>query len=139
MKNEILENIIEFIKSFYVLIIYFAIQIGASLLFSKQLQSGNYLVINVIVIGAEFLTLFLLILLNRKRLKNDFKNFDNNYKKYLTFGIKVWIIGLFAMVIANTVINLYFINSIASNEEIDRSVLNIYPLYSTIAMLFIGP
>ena len=135
MKNKIKE----FIKSFYGLIIYFVIQMGSSLLFTEQIKNGSYLLVNIIIIGTEFLTLFLLIYINRKRLKNDFKDFDHNYKKYLSFGIKVWIIGILGMAISNTIINTYFINTIASNEEADRAILNYYPLYSTIAMIFIGP
>lgn len=139
MKNSIVNNIKEFVKSFYGLFIYIFIQVGTSLLFSNMLKNGNYLTVNIIVIGTEILTLFLLMFINRKRLKKDFIDFDKNYKKYISLGFKVWIIGLMIMVVSNTVINSYFINSIASNESIDRSILNYYPLYSTIAMVLIGP
>lgn len=135
MKN----NIKEFLKAFSGLFIYFVVQLGSSMLFANITENGSYLTINLVVIGTEIVTLLCLIFINHKRLKRDFCDFDKNWQKYLSLGVKVWLIGLLVMVVSNTIINTYFINEIASNEEANRNVLNYYPLYSTIAMIFIGP
>jgi membrane protease YdiL (CAAX protease family) len=137
--NKIINGFKDVIKGSYGLFIYLFIQIGTGLVFANQLKSGSYNLVNVILIGSEILTAVLLIILNWKRLKKDFIDFDHNYKKYLAIGFKAWIIGIMVMIISNAIINGYIFSDVANNEAIDRAVINYYPLYSVIAMIFIGP
>ena len=137
--NKVLNGFIDLIKGSYGLFIYLFIQIGTGFVFANQLKTGSYTLINIILIGSELLTVALLVLINWKRLKKDFIDFDKNYKSYLKIGIKAWVIGILVMIISNTIINGFIFNDVANNEAIDRAVINYYPLYSVIAMIFIGP
>ena len=137
--NKVLNGFIDLIKGSYGLFIYLFIQLGTGYVFANQLKGTSYISVNLILIGSELLTLVLLVLINWERLKRDFIDFDKNYKSYLKIGIKAWVIGILVMIISNTIINGFIFNDVANNEAIDRAVINYYPLYSVIAMIFIGP
>ena len=137
--NKIINGFKDIVKGSYGLFIYLFIQIGTGFVFANQLKNGSYTLINIILIGSELITVGLLILINWKRLKDDFVDFDKNYKQYLKIGIKAWIIGLIVMMVSNTIINGFIFSDVANNEAINRAVINYYPLYSVIAMIFVGP
>ena len=137
--NKALKIFASILKGSYGFFILIGIQLLTGILFRNILTSNNYLLINIILISSEILTTVLLVLLNKKRLKHDFKDFDINYKKYLKFGFYIWFIGLIIMILSNALINTFFLKDIATNEAIDRSILNYYPIYSVIAMILVGP
>ena len=85
--NKILNNLTSLGKSFYALVIYYAVALIFSyiILSIKNLNTFTY---NVILIASEITTVILLIILFRKRLKKDFIDFDKNYKNlYLMIDI----------------------------------------------------
>jgi membrane protease YdiL (CAAX protease family) len=137
--NKVVKEIKEVFKGSYGLFIYLLIQLGGGLLFRNYINSNNYYLVNFIIISIEIITLILLMLLNKDRIKKDFIDFDKNYKKYLEIGFIAWLIGLIIMIVSNGLINGFILKDIAVNEAIDRSVLNTYPLYSIIAMILFGP
>ena len=134
-----MNKLIKVFKAFSSFFIYLFIQFSLSLLLSNKINNMEYNVKSIYLILIELVTFIILLLYNFKKIKQDFKDFDNNYKKYLKIGFKAWIIGLLFMVISNAIITRLIIGSLANNEQVDRLVLMLYPLYSTISMILIGP
>lgn len=136
--KKIINNIISFSKSFYGLIIYFAVNIIFEYIIVRM-PNLNTITYSMLLISSELVLTFLLILIFKKRLKKDFIDFDKNYKKYLILGIKVWLIGIVVMAISNSIIYKFFTNSIAYNQEVNQMVMSKMPLFSVIGMIITGP
>ena len=136
--NSLINKLTTLGKSFYGLIIYFSVSYIFN--FVVQFLPKNDLFFNSLyLIGYDLITLIILIIVFRKRLKKDFIDFDNNYRKYLKLGFKVWLLGIIVMVVSNNIIYNYVTNSIASNQATNMAVINKYPFYSVISMIIIGP
>ena len=136
--NKLMNNIITLGKSFYGLVVYFAVAFIFSYII-KSIPNITYFQHNIILIIEETITLLLLIIVFRKRLKKDFIDFDKNYKKYLSFGIKVWIAGILIMIVSNNVIYHFITSNIAYNQEANIAIMNNYPLYAVLSMVIAGP
>ena len=80
----------------------------------------------------------ILILMNRKKLKNDYADFNENHKKYLKYGFKLWFIGLIIMMISNVII-AGMTKGLASNEEANRQLMLQYPIYIVISTMMLAP
>ena len=133
--NKILTNILEFIKSFTGLGIYLLLNISlAFILDSFELNKTIYV---FTLCAFEIILLSILILVFHKKIKRDFIDFDKNYKKYLSYGIKVWLIGLLVMAISNNII--YRFIDIAYNQQANETIIANLPLYSIIAIVVCGP
>ena len=133
-----INKLVEFGKSFYGLVIYFAINI----LFSYIIHSINnidYITYNILMILMEVTTLALLIYIYRKNLKKEFIDFDNNYKKYLSTGFKSWFVAIIVMGISNYYISNFIVKEIANNQAINQTVMTKMPLFAIIAMIITGP
>ena len=136
--NKLLNNIVILAKSFYGLIIYFSVSFIFNYIY-KYLPQLDELYLNIYLISHEVITVGLLIFIFRKRLKRDFIDFDKNYKKYLSLGIKVWLVGIVAMLISNNIIYHLITNNIAYNQSANMLIINRFPLYSLISMIVVGP
>lgn len=113
-----------------VFITYFFHKIGIS-------YEKNELLIRVVDMLVSVLVFFLIF---RKSLIKDFKKTKENFKKDIPFATSLWLKGLIIMLITNFLINYFiFPNSISSNEENNRVLINMYPLYSAISVIFVAP
>ena len=136
--NSLINKLTTLGKSFYGLIIYFSVSYIFN--FIVQYLPKNDLFFNSLyLIGYDLITLIILIIVFRKRLKKDFIDFDKNYKKYLSFGIKVWIAGILIMIVSNNVIYHFITSNIAYNQEANIAIMNNYPLYAVLSMVIAGP
>ena len=136
--NKILNNIVNIGKSFFGLVIYFAVSI-IFVYIIKSIPNLTPFTYSILLIISEIVTAGLLIIVYRKKLKKDFIDFDKNYKKYLSFGFKIWLIGIIVMIVSNTIIYNLITNNIAYNQELNIMAIQRYPLYSVIAIIMIGP
>ena len=136
--NKLFNNITILAKSFYGLIIYFAVAFIFNFIL-KNYQGLNTFNYNIILMLYEITMLLLLILVFRKRLKKDFIDFDKNYKNYLSIGFKAWLLGLMVMILSNIIINNFILFNTSYNQNANLSVLNRFPLYSVISMIMTGP
>ena len=135
--NSYTNKLLEFLKSFICILIYLIINIiFAFILDSININTNKTLYITILC-SSEIILLLVLILIYRKRLKIDFIDFDKNYKKYLTFGFKIWIVGLLIMALSNNII--YKFIDIAYNQQVNEAVISKLPLYSIIAIVMCGP
>ena len=135
-----MSKIVNIIKAFLGLIIFFGVQLLTVTLFNNILTNGGLVIRNLIYCGMELVTLGLLIIIHFDKLKEDFLDFDKNYEKYLKLAFRVYLIGLVVMVISNLIINKYIlVDNIAYNEQADRLVIFKYPFYSVLGIIVTGP
>lgn len=132
------KRILEFGKGLLGIFLFFAIQIGFQIVFYDILVQKNFLVNNILLLIMEFVLMSILILMNRKKLKNDYADFNENHKKYLKYGFKLWFIGLIIMMISNVII-AGMTKGLASNEEANRQLMLQYPIYMVISTMMFAP
>ena len=132
------KRILEFGKGLLGIFFFFAIQIGFQIVFYDILVQKNFLVNNILLLIMEFALMSILILMNRKKLKNDYADFNENHKKYLKYGFKLWFIGLIIMMISNVII-AGMTKGLASNEEANRQLMLQYPIYIVISTMMLAP
>lgn len=98
-------------------------------------KTSFYLLANLSI---YLIALAFLVFYHRKTLKSDFKNFKNNFKNCF----KVAITNYGKSLILSTLCNLLLISltgDIAQNESANRNIITLYPLFSILTMVFIGP
>ena len=133
-----MNKILNFVKGLLGVLLFFGIQLGLQLLFYNILIKNNLVVNNVLYILIEIILLIVLALMNKKKLKDDYDDFNKNYKKYLKYGFKLWFIGLVIMMISNGLI-ANITGGIANNEELNRKMMMEYPVYMVISTMILAP
>ena len=129
-------KVFEFLKGVGTIVLYFAVSILISYLFSGLTYHSNKVIANICQILAYAILLVVLVVIYHKRMIHDFKNFK---KEYVGVAIKNWIIGLGAMMIANILISNFVGTELSVNESANRSLIAGYPVSSIITMIIIGP
>ncbi len=115
--------------SFFILIAY--VIISPFLIYILSLEGLGYY--SLIITGLlSSTTLFIIF---RKKIITDFKSF--NFKKFKT-GFKYWFIAFLLMIACNNLLITLF-NTIAENEEANRSLINTIPIISFIYMCIFAP
>ena len=134
-----MNKLLNFIKGITGVILFYGIQLGFQAVFYNILIKKNNFVNNILFLIMEIIMVIVFTLMNLKRLKKDYQDFDINYKNYLKIGIKYWFIGFLIMAISNVLISAFITPDIATNEETNRLLLLNYPIYSVLAMTIMGP
>ena len=102
------------------------------------LYSLKLINLNVYMIASYILLLTIYIIIYRKDLLKDFKDFKKNYKSILKTTIEYYLTGLIIMMLSNFIINSIGINNTA-NEELNRDILENHILFQFITAGFIAP
>lgn len=79
------------------------------------------------------------ILIYRKTLVRDFKNYIKNFGSNIELGIKYWIIGFIIMVVSNLIITFVLNKGIAGNEEQVRSYIDSFPIFMIFNTVIYAP
>ena len=87
---------------------------------------------NIILIG-------IYVLIYRKTLACDIKDFIKNIKKYFTTSLKFWGIGLLVMYISNIIITFILNKELAGNEQEVRNYIDNFPLYMLFSTVIFAP
>ncbi len=133
-----MNRIFQFGKGLLGLFLFFFVQLGFQLLFYNILIKNNLVVNNILYIIMELILMAILAFMNRKKLQEDYSDFNENYKKYLKYGFKLWAAGLVIMMISNGLI-ASIIGSLANNEEMNRQMILEYPVYMIISTMIFAP
>ncbi len=122
-----------FMDLLYSSIIVFILQlIGIDVL--KMGDIPKYL--TLILINISFM--FIIYLIYRKEINNEFKAFTQNFSKYFWFGFKLWLVGLALMISSNLAIQ-HFYPAPASNEEAVQNALQMLPIYTAFSSCLFAP
>jgi len=120
-----------------VFLLYFKIiPFALSILLSFFKDSNNF-VKNIALSISEIIIFLLLFMIFRKKIVEDFKKMKTDIKKNLNIGFKYYFVGFLVMIASNLLLTVIF-GSMATNEEVNRQYLKMYPIYSIVAMVFVG-
>ena len=88
----------------------------------------------------DSLLIIILILIYRKDIKDNFKNFFNkNIINNLKTPIKYWLLGLLIMITSNIIINIMTNIEISQNEQAVRELVDKAPLFMIFQSLIYAP
>lgn len=130
------------IKGFGVLILYIvmmSIPIDFLYLFGINYNNLSIIAKQIYLIIYESLLLFIIFYIYKKDIINNFKDFKNNYLKYIKKYFIYWFIMLFLMILSNKIITIFTTTNISENEQIIIKQLNIMPIYILITTILISP
>lgn len=133
------KNYREITKGIFIYLLFFIFPIVFQLVFYNFITSDNNLVKAITLLTCEILLTIILIILNKDKFKNCFKDFKKNKKEYFDICFKSWLLGFIAMSASNLLINFFVTNGIANNEAINRTVLKELVIYAVPAMCILGP
>ncbi|MEG1648076.1 MAG: type II CAAX endopeptidase family protein [Bacilli bacterium] len=120
------------------IIIYLFLSTLMNIYIKSLINTTNFFLLNIVNLIAPLVICIILILLNKNELKNKFKDYKINFKKYLKIMIKYYLIGVLLMILSNNIIIL-ILKSTAINESLNREIITKLPIYATISILFLGP
>lgn len=128
----------QYFDSFKGLIIYLFLTFGISLILKLLPPIKNMFLLNIVNLITPLSICLVLIIIYKNCFKNKFKDFQINKNKYLNLIFKYWLVGVLLMIMTNIIISSITKN-IATNEELNRTLLNSLPLYSIISSIFLAP
>ena len=131
-------KIINFFKSFGIILLYLLLGTIVGV-YTKYLGLSNPLVNQIVLILGELLVLIVIAYILKDKLSGQIENFKKNYKEYLPKALKYWATGFAFMIVLNVLILFLIPSGIAPNEEANRELMKIYPLYSIISAGLIAP
>lgn len=134
-KNNKLLN--AFIKQFLIIFLYIFITLVLQMLFINYLDSNNNFLKGFAYYFVEFIILIVFIIIYRKLLFKDIKDFKKNGKLYIDKNFKYYIFGLIAMIISNFIISSFI--PLPTNELKNRTIFNNLPIYSLISCVICAP
>lgn len=121
---------------FGLIFLYLLFQEIATLIASQY--KDNRLYQNTILIISNIVITIIFIIIFRKDLITDLKDFKKNYSKYIPESLKCWILGFIIMFTLNVIITTV-LGGIAPNEEGNRMLIKMFPIYMTISVCFTSP
>lgn len=125
----------EILKFLGIFFLYFGLSGFLPSLFEEFVSSDNYLLYNFTQILANFIILAIILLIYRKSIIEDIRNFK---KENLSIGARYWLMGLGIMLIINYLIVLLG-SGIADNEEGNRALLTTMLPYALFSMVIFAP
>lgn len=137
--NKLQEKGKNFALAFLNLGLFYILPILFSSLIASFVAGSNNLIKDIALFSIEFFLAIIMFLINIKLLKEDFENFKKNYKSCLNEGFKYYVIGLIMMVATNILIVNLNGGNIANNEELNRSIISVYPIYAISSIALLGP
>lgn len=135
MKNKII-NIFKSIGIILLLLLFSTFFFALFNIDPKSITDKEYLLYLTI---SEFVLLIIFILIYHKTLIKDGKNYFKDFRKNFEVSFKYWLIGFILMVISNIIIVYVLKQTIADNEEIVRSYIDISPLLMIFSTVIYAP
>ena len=108
-------------------------------LFNIDTKTCSDTVLNTLRIIPNVAQAILLIILYRKTLKTDFKDFIKNFGNYSDIALKYWILGFIAMVVSNKIIISLFPIELAANEQGVREIIQSVPFIAFFSICIFAP
>jgi len=105
-------------------------------IFSISLENKiNYLIVNILIYASMILVLFFHY---RKTLLKEWNEYRKNIWKYIKIAFSNWAKAFIFMILTNSVL-ITVLGNIAENEAANRSVIEIFPIFSILTMAILGP
>ncbi|MDO4963178.1 MAG: type II CAAX endopeptidase family protein [bacterium] len=81
----------------------------------------------------------IIIYIYKKDFIPNFKDFKQNFGKYIEKYIKYWLLALILMIISNSIITNFTTENVAQNQQSIIDLIKIFPIYSIISIVLIAP
>lgn len=104
-----------------------------------MLNIANIYVSNITLLLSELLITGALIYYYKNDFKKDCYDLNKNFKHKIGSVFKIWLIGLVIMIFSNNIINIISKTEMASNESVNRIVLENLTIYAIPVMVIFGP
>ena len=137
--NKINEKGKNFCLAFFNLGLFYFLPILFSNIIVGFISNSNNLIKDISLLSIELLLAIVMCLINIKLLKEDFKKFKKNFKSNMKVAFKYYVIGLIMMVVSNLLIVSVNGGNIANNEELNRSIIAVFPIYAVSSIALLGP
>lgn len=135
MKNKLL-NILKSIGIIILMLLFTSIFFVIFNLNPNNLTDKEYV---IYVFISNIILLGIYILIYRKTLISDLKNYINNFKSNIKTSLKYWAIGFGIMVISNLIITFILRKGLAGNEQDVRNYIDAFPLYMLFSTVIYAP
>lgn len=109
-----------------------------AIILRNQIISDNFWISNLAYLAVYLGTFIIILLIIRKDIWKQFKEFIKEPKKFLSKGCTYWMYGLILMIVSNLVVTS-LVHNIAVNEQATREVIFAKPLYAIPTIIIIGP
>ena len=119
----------------YLFVLPLAISYFAALVGWDLSNDRNYIIANLIL---YVISLAFLVFYYRKSLKEEGQKYLKNFKTFFFTALKAWGKALLFMFVTNLLI-ISLLGNIAANESANRNLIGMFPLFSILAMVFLGP
>lgn len=87
----------------------------------------------------ELFYIILLIIIYRKELIKDLKDFKINFKKYISKNLLIYLVGIALMGISNLILSKVTNQDLSGNEIIIRDYIQKFPLYMIFSAIIYAP
>ena len=108
-------------------------------LFGINYNKLSILIKSIYLILYETTLTFTIILIYKKDIIPNFKNFIKNNVKYFKNYIKYWFLMLGLMILSNLIITFFTTTQISNNQESIITTLKMAPIYTFIVTVLIAP
>ena len=135
-----LVNFKELLKGFLLIFLYmFVIPNLIVLLFHTfHLDISNTIYYILAYVFIYIITLLMIFIVFRDSIFKEAKLYAKNFKKDFGIGIRNWL-AAFAFMIFTNLLVVSLAGGIATNEEANRSMISVMPVFSVISMAIVGP
>ena len=138
-RKSLIKNILKLIFVFVIFFESYLFQYIPIILFKldvRKLSNSTNVLLNTF---SNIILLIIFYLLYRKELKAEFKKFKDNLFDNINTGFNYWLIGLFIMIVSNTLIAIFFKTGGAANEQAVQKMISSLPFVMLIDAGFIAP
>lgn len=135
MKNK-LQNILKSIGMVFLLLFFPTIFFTVLNIDQTKIAEKNYIILLTI---SNLLLIFIFILIYKKTLLKDLKEYKKNINTNMETAIKYWSIGFTIMIISNLIITFILNKSISGNEQDVRAYIDSFPLFMIFNTVIYAP
>ena len=133
-----MNNFKSILKGISVILIYFLANIILQIPVSNITDSPLFLKI-IYSLASEITILFLIVLVLKDDIRKSWADLSKNHKVYFDKYFKYWFLLIGVMMLSNYVINLFFTQAVASNQQAINDMFDKAPIYTFFSAVFIAP
>ncbi|MEG0826225.1 MAG: type II CAAX endopeptidase family protein [Bacilli bacterium] len=140
--EQIKKDLLDLSFGFGAILLYYTAQYFAYIpieIFNLDINKFSYTLKTIYLLFFQLITLGLLLLVFKKKIIAQFKDFHKNKKTYFNKYFKYWFLLLIGMMLSNLIIMLINNGKIANNEQGIRDIFDKNPLYVYITGVLIAP
>lgn len=137
--NKKINNFMFFIGLFLLYTIYSSVMILLLKKIGFDISKMNLHSKNSWLILIDISLMIITYFIYRKDINHELKKYFRHFKKYFSFGFKMWLLGLILMATSNVLIHIFYPLASASNEDAVQKALLKAPIYTAFSACVFAP